>query len=113
MSAIDDIAKERQRQISKEGWTTEHDDAHTDGSMATAAAVYALHPFEWHLVVSERSKRRLLSLEDFWPWDLKWLKPTDYRRNLIKAGALIVAEIERLDRADKPSPQATVQPEGK
>jgi hypothetical protein len=34
-----------------------------------------------------------------WPWDLKWWKPTTPRRDLVKAAALIVAEIERLDRA--------------
>ncbi|MEB3421767.1 hypothetical protein VK682_24660 [Salipiger manganoxidans] len=34
-----------------------------------------------------------------WPWDRKWWKPTTPRRDLVKAGALIVAEIERLDRA--------------
>ena len=33
------------------------------------------------------------------PWDGKGWQPTTYRRNLVKAGALIVAEIERLDRA--------------
>jgi len=107
--ALTDIAAERQRQIGGEGWTPEHDDAHTDGSMATAAAVYALHPFQWHLVISERfngrNKDRLLALSDFWPWDLKWWKPKDRRCNLVRAGALIVAEIERLDRALAASPQ--------
>jgi hypothetical protein len=34
-----------------------------------------------------------------WPWDRKWWKPTDRRRDLVKAAALILAEIERLDRA--------------
>jgi hypothetical protein len=96
---LGDIAAERQRQIEVRGWSSEHDDAHHDGSIATAAAVYALHPFEWHLVVTERSKRRLLSLEDFWPWDIKRLKLKDRRRNLVKAGAPIAAEIDRLDRA--------------
>lgn len=34
-----------------------------------------------------------------WPWDFQWFKPSDDRRNLVKAGALILAELERLDRA--------------
>jgi hypothetical protein len=29
----------------------------------------------------------------------EWWKPTNRRRDLVKAGALILAEIERLDRA--------------
>jgi hypothetical protein len=37
---------------------------------------------------------------EFWPWSLHWWKPKSPRRDLIRAAALIVAEIERLDRAD-------------
>ncbi|GAG33310.1 unnamed protein product, partial [marine sediment metagenome] len=37
---------------------------------------------------------------EIWPWDPSWWKPTDERRNLEKAGALIVAELERLDRLE-------------
>jgi glucose/arabinose dehydrogenase len=36
------IAAERQRQVSQEGWTPEHDDTHTDGSLAGAAACLAV-----------------------------------------------------------------------
>ena len=32
-----------------------------------------------------------------------WFKPTTPRRDLVKAGALIIAEIERLDRATPPA----------
>ena len=37
-----------------------------------------------------------------WPhtWDASWWKPKDRRRDLVRAGALIIAEIERLDRLD-------------
>ncbi|HHW2459226.1 TPA: AAA family ATPase [Pseudomonas aeruginosa] len=34
-----------------------------------------------------------------WPWDEQWWKPTSARRDLVKACALALAEIERLDRA--------------
>ncbi|AFQ48272.1 hypothetical protein [Burkholderia cepacia] len=36
----------------------------------------------------------------WWPktWEPSWSKPTTPRRNLVKAGALILAELERLDR---------------
>jgi hypothetical protein len=38
-----------------------------------------------------------------WPWSKKWWKPSsDPIRNLVKAGALIAAEIDRLQRAKKP-----------
>lgn len=104
-AALADVGSERLRQIEKEGWTSIHDDQHDAGEMASAAACYALHPFNWHLVVTARSKSRLLSLEDFWPWEWRWFKPTDRRRNLVKAAALIVAEIERMDRSPHSRPQ--------
>jgi hypothetical protein len=34
-----------------------------------------------------------------WPWLSKWWKPKDRRRDLVRAAALVIAEIERLDRA--------------
>ena len=34
-----------------------------------------------------------------WPWDAAWWKPATRQRNLVKATALIVAEIERNKRA--------------
>lgn len=88
-AASRDVLAERQRQINVEGWTPEHDDAHTQMKMAEAAAVYALEAAGWD------TKRSY----PFWPWAWEWFKPTDRRRDLVKAGALILAEIERLDRA--------------
>ncbi|WP_206523214.1 MULTISPECIES: hypothetical protein [unclassified Mesorhizobium] len=90
-SAIADIASERQRQISAEGWTPEHDDAHSAGELAAAAACYAASAKGHGFISLDRAPSR-------WPWSLDWWKPTDRRRDLVKAGALIAAEIERLDR---------------
>lgn len=87
--AATDLLAERQRQISAEGWTPDHDDEHRDGEMANAAACYALNA-----AVPMRGL-----LPPYWPWDRHWWKPSSSRRDLIKAGALILAEIERLDRA--------------
>lgn len=84
--AAEDVLAERRRQVEQEGWTTSHDDQHTDGSLAQAAACYA---WPWH-----RSYEPPL----LWPWALHWWKPKDRRSDLVRAGALIIAEIERLDR---------------
>lgn len=88
--AVLDVLAERRRQIEAEGWTPEHDDKHAEG-LAAAAACYAA------------GSRRLMIEGDMadievWPWDESWWKPTSRRRDLVKAGALILAEIERLDR---------------
>jgi hypothetical protein len=80
--AVRDVIDERQRQKDVEGWTPEHDDDHANGEMARAAACYAIG-------------RRVRT---FWPWSEKWWKPKDRRRDLVRAGALIIAEIERFDR---------------
>lgn len=81
--AARDVLAERRRQVSAEGWTPEHDDQHKTGELAKAATCYAsVYPLA----------------ASYWPWDLKWWKPSDRRRNLVKAAALILAEIERLDR---------------
>lgn len=104
---VAEIAAERRRQIEAEGWTAEHDDAHEFGQMARAAAWYALNVpvfwwSDWLGVDDEYSVAHKLftSSETYgWPWDISWWKPKDVRRDLIRAAALIVAEIERLDRA--------------
>lgn len=85
MRAIRDISAERQRQIQSEGWTPEHDDEHRNGAIAHAAAAYAL---------ADRYPAGRL-----WPWSIETWKPKSHRENLVRAGALILAEIERLDRA--------------
>lgn len=95
--AAHDVIAERLRQMSAEVWTPKHDDAHTDDSLAMVAAIYAL-PEEWRDVLSVEGGMELPAL---WPrsWHPSWWKPKDRRRDLIRAGALIIAEIERLDRA--------------
>lgn len=95
-----DVLAERQRQITAEGWTPERDDRYKNTELAFAASCYAFHaaaaswdleddgiPYDSHPAPKQ------------WPWDPAWWKPTDPRRDLVKAGALILAEIERIDRA--------------
>lgn len=92
-----DVQAERRRQITAEGWTPEHDDAHSHGQMARAAACYALAGSS---APNDGTAALLVSLA--WPWDEQWWKPTSTRRDLVKACALGLAEIERLDRAAAP-----------
>jgi len=128
-AAANDILAERHRQVETEGWTPEHDHEHTNGEMAGAAACYALQgvtykapshypPRKVYDAVAEarRDAERDMSTTreairlaigepkapKNWPWNAGWWKPSDRRRNLVKAGALILAEIERLDRLAAP-----------
>lgn len=87
--AIADIAAERQRQKSVEGWTPEHDDKYHGEELRLAALCYMRAETITQTGVVPAS----------WPWPAHWWKPTNDRRNLVKAGALIAAEIDRMDRA--------------
>lgn len=98
MSVIDEIRAERERQISEEGWSPQHDAAHKQGELAGAAACYALRDLNIQNEDLRRQADRLV--DDLWPWAPFWWKPTSRRRNLVRAAALLVAEIERLDRAE-------------
>lgn len=82
--ALRDVIAERQRQVSVKGWTPEHDDTYTCGELSGVAISY-IEPMEAVF---------------YWPaeWHDDSFKPSDERRNLVKATALLLAEIERLDR---------------
>jgi hypothetical protein len=87
-TGIELISEERKRQIDIEGWTEEHDKIHTSGELAFAAATYALPDY-----ANTRSFKRI----HLWPFSPDWWKPSSDRiKELAKAGALIAAEIDRL-----------------
>lgn len=108
MNGAERIALERARQVSEEGYDEEHDDDHTDGQIAMAAACYAA-PERIYIREDYASS---VSFDDPWPWDaysdarpcngnvLTPEKATKAQRIrlLEKAGALIAAEIDRLLR---------------
>jgi len=93
-AAAQDVLAERRRQMEVEGWTPAHDDAHRQGELARAAATYALASTNYPEPPSVINKY----VREHWPWALRWWKPKGRRRDLVRAGALILAEIERLDR---------------
>jgi hypothetical protein len=115
------IAAERTRQLAVEGWDAAHDDGHRNGEIACAAIAYA---FPMHALAfagsNGKDMQTVVSVGPltFWPWAAVDFKPANpdgevrtkeqriegQIRNLVKAGALIAAEIDRLQRL------ATTQP---
>lgn len=110
------ISIERQRQIDDEEWTAEHDDEHTDSSLALAAICYAT-PVKLY---KQDCYAQSVEFSDPWPssWDdgfdsrIRFIDgntipdPNTYSDKkrvdlLVKAGALIAAEIDRLNRGVK------------
>lgn len=85
--AARDVIAERQRQVSAEGYSLQRDDLYVKGELAEAGATYA----------SLAGRPR--SLSTAWPWGARTFKPSaDRRRDMVKAAALLLAEIEHLDR---------------
>ena len=97
------IAGERARQISGEGYTAEHDDKHALGELPDAAAAYAkVASAQMRGASAEEFPAFMMTFEGEWPWEEEAWKPSDDPiKNLVKAGALIAAEIDRLLRAKK------------
>lgn len=95
MNGLDLIAAERGRQVNEEGWTPQHDDDHRKYELSSAACCY--------VQAAERAPfvHALLGggPPDTWPFEKTWWKPSASPiDNLVKAGALIAAEIDRLLR---------------
>lgn len=101
-TGIQTIAEERERQVTEEGWEPSHDDNHQSGELADAAMAYAYAAGDQARGQSlEYLKSLVPACEVRWPWEDQWWKPSDDpRRNLAKAGALIAAEIDRLNRLE-------------
>lgn len=87
--ALEDVVNERGQHFTREGWTVAHDDAHRPGDLSRAGAAYALMAF---------SPNKRHGPPGWWPWATAWWKPATSRRDLVKAAALMLAEIERIDR---------------
>ena len=89
MTGIEAISAERKRQVEEEGWTPEHDRQHKSGELALAAACYAIPPL---------FRKTWDAVEKLWCWHYNWWKPTpkDRKREIVKAGALLAAEYDRL-----------------
>lgn len=104
LAGADLIYDERQRQIAAEGWTPEHDDQHDGFELSAAARCYTLAAEATQYGPNNVTFRGYRPGEtpdrsSDWPWHSSWWKPSDDPiRNLVKAGALIAAEIDRLQR---------------
>ena len=99
-NGVEMIAAERARQVSKEGWTPEHDAQHTRGQLGELAAYYCakgpqewlesvVYPAQWYMNAGKRQGFPMPTLRD-----------------LMKAGALIAAEIDRRISAGEEVPNA-------
>jgi NTP pyrophosphatase (non-canonical NTP hydrolase) len=89
--ALRDVLIERRRQVYGEGYETAHDDQHAAGELAQAAACY---------ILASQSIPVACGSSSLWPWSADSWKPGDRRHNLNRATALLLAELERMCRAE-------------
>jgi len=98
------IAIERKRQIEELGFDYSNDDLYADEQLAKASAIYAL-PKKYRgedLDPSDDIEYDSL-INVIWPWNRSYWKPTpeDRIKELVKAGALIAAQIDYLQNNKK------------
>jgi hypothetical protein len=95
--ALQAVLAERIEQIERHGHDAHHDDMHDGAEIAAAAAAYLVayrgeaDDIPAHLVMTK-------SLE-LWPWAPETFRPSGEVEMLAKAGALILAELDRVIRA--------------
>lgn len=101
-----DVLRERLRQQEGEGFDAAHDDEHNPFELAAAGAAYAwaasLSDYDRKILIEEPHSFLAFLRRHIWPsrWDRRWWKPKTRRADLVRAGALILAQIEKLDRAE-------------
>jgi hypothetical protein len=98
-TGVELIAEERQRQVKEEGYTPEHDSLHDGGEIALSAACYAAYPLEIFKKLEYDMQVHFKQLIPFDQYKIDESK-SEIRRMII-AGALIAAEIDRLQAIDK------------
>lgn len=107
-----EVLAERQRQIDVEGYDAKHDSDHTPEQFVWAAIAYAMLSMQHPDKNGDRSLGLNSGGEDIrwteharllWPWP-GGPKPKGQRRDLIRAAALILAALDRMD-ADDASPK--------
>ena len=94
--AVLDVAIERERQETLEGCSPDLDNRYVEFELGKAAAAYLGHAITKDRTRDANAKRDFAP--GIWPWPFSAWKPKDRRRDLVRAAALIIAEIERLDR---------------
>lgn len=92
LEALTAVQQERARQIAALGFTPEHDDCHGPGALVECAVAYANHA-------------RGIVTRGFSPEAPRFTPSGTPLRDLIKAAALLIAEIERISRQTSPEPQ--------
>ena len=94
-TGINTILEERLRQLTVKGYDSVHDDTHKKGELYKAAALYAWPALSDYVLKHEWPEGKAF----YHPSEPKFSREAEIR-DLAKAGALIVAELDRLYRLE-------------
>jgi hypothetical protein len=104
-TGVELIAEERQRQIDIEGYNEEHDSQHKVSEFISAAGSYAdsavMYALKEEGATNDALTNGIPFLKKSFVWGYDAFKPTGCLKDLIKAGALIAAAIDRLQNKNK------------
>jgi hypothetical protein len=109
LRGINDVGAERLRQIEEEGFSSEKDDQYEPGTLAVAGACYGVHA----AFMRNKGPEGLVleGVPEWWPWESSWWKPSEnLRQNLVKGAALLIAEIDKIDREEAQKNQVKKDP---
>ncbi|GEM_PF-7022045 len=98
------IADERRRQVQAEGFSPATDADYNAGELAKAALAY-VQLAAMDLAAGGRDHIATGSPPACWPWHPVWWKPRNARRDLVRAGALIAAQLDLIDSARDAAPE--------
>lgn len=105
LQAMTKIAIEREKLIMLAGFDSLHDDQQLQSELVMAANSYALNA-----IASDEERTRFeAAAPPAWPLDVDRWQPGDRKQDLIRAAALLVAEIERLNRLKPESVDAQLK----
>ncbi|OLP44130.1 hypothetical protein [Rhizobium oryziradicis] len=91
-----DVLDERVRQVNVKGHTPERDDHYPRGELALAEAAYA-----GRAAGVAMSSTTVCSYALYlYPWAMSGFHQKNYRSDMVRAAALIIADIEAFDRAE-------------
>lgn len=99
--AIKDVVSERNRQKNEEFYSDAQDDSYVNNELTRASASYVNHVVgrSW-IHLSKPSVYQSEIVPDLWPWSEQSWKPKSPRQDIVRATALLISEIERLDRLE-------------
>ncbi|MGR6845184.1 hypothetical protein [Acinetobacter baumannii] len=101
--AVKDVLNERERQIQIKGWTNEHDDVYSKNGLSRAAVSDPSNVIHrgWTFLAKPFWLYQSEDAPEYWPLDDCYWKPKSPRQDLVRAAALLTAEIDRRDREVK------------